>query len=99
MRSIWRFEAIPFVSCVKCGERLFLPETSVRCLECQQTVPMGIEIVTVKKIGGTRQVIRDECYCRGHGFDYETKAQSARIRPHVHSETLRRFDNPIRGTI
>jgi hypothetical protein len=43
--------------------------------------------------------MRHQCYCRGHGFDYETKAQSAQIRPHVHSETLRRFDNPIWGVI
>ena len=48
---------------------------------------MGIEIVTVKKIGETRQVMRHQYYCRGHGFDYETNAQSAPIRPRVHSET------------
>jgi len=40
----------------------------VRCLECQQTVPMGIEIVTVKKIGEARQVISHQYYCRAHGF-------------------------------
>ena len=56
-------------------EVVYLSEI-VRCLECQQTVPMGIEVVTVKKIGKTRQAIRHQCYCRGHGFDYEMKAQS-----------------------
>jgi hypothetical protein len=34
-------------------EVVYLSEM-VRCLECRQTMPMGIEIVTVKKIGGTR---------------------------------------------
>ena len=73
----------------------------VRCLACQQTVPMGIEVVTVQKSGEARKVLRHVCYCRGHGFDYETKAQSPPIRPHahVHAETLRRFDNPIWGAV
>jgi hypothetical protein len=34
-------------------EVVYLSEM-VRRLECQQTMLMGIEIVTVKKIGGTR---------------------------------------------
>ena len=83
-------------------EVVYLSEI-VRCLECEQTVPVGIEVVTVKKTAGARQVIRHQCYCRGHGFDYETKAQSPPIRPHahvhVHAETLRRFDNPIWGAV
>lgn len=79
-------------------EVVYLSEI-VRCLECQQTVPMGIEVVTVKKIGKTRQAIRHQCYCRGHGFDYEMKAQSPPICPHVQSETLRRFDNAIWGAV
>lgn len=79
-------------------EVVYLSEI-VRCLECEQTVPMGIEVVTVKKIGKTRQAIRHQCYCRGHGFDYEMKAQSPPIRPHVQSETLRRFDNAIWGAV
>jgi len=79
-------------------EVVYLSEM-VRCLECQQTVPMGIEIVTVKKAGAARHVMRHKCYCRGHGFDYETKAQNPPIRPHVHTETLRRFDNPMWGAV
>ena len=63
-------------------EVVYLSEV-VRCLECEQTVPMGIEVVTVKKTAGARQVVRHQCYCRGHGFDYETKAQSPPIRPHA----------------
>jgi hypothetical protein len=40
----------------------------VRCLECQKTVPMGIEVVTVRKSGESREVLRHVCYCRGHGL-------------------------------
>ena len=61
-------------------EVVYLAEI-VLCLECQQTVPMGIEVVTVKKSGKSKQVVRQVCYCRGHGFDYETKAQSLRFAP------------------
>jgi hypothetical protein len=71
-------------------EVVYLSEI-VRCLECQQTVPMGIEVVTVKKSGESAKAVRHVCYCRGHGFDYETKAQSPPIRPHAKSETLFRF--------
>ena len=63
-------------------DAVYLAEV-VRCLECQQTVPMGIEVVTVRKVGKSRQVLRHVCYCRAHGFDYETKAQSLPIRPHA----------------
>ena len=80
-------------------EVVYLAEI-VLCLECQQTVPVGIEVVTVKKSGKSKQVVRHVCYCRGHGFDYETKAQSLPIRPHVRSETpLLRFSNPAWGRI
>ena len=53
----------------------------VRCLECQRTAPMGIEVVTVKKSKESKEVVRHVCYCRGHGFDYETKAQSLPSSP------------------
>lgn len=80
-------------------EVVYLAEI-VLCLECQQTVPMGIEVVTVKKSGKSKQVVRQVCYCRGHGFDYETKAQSLPIRPHARSEKpLLRFSNLAWGTI
>jgi hypothetical protein len=40
------------------------------------------------------------CYCRGHGFEYETKAQSLPIRPHARSEKpLLRFSNSAWGMI
>jgi len=63
-------------------EVVYLTEI-VRCLECQQTVPMGIEVVTVKKSGKSKKAVPHVCYCGGHGFDYETKAQSLPIRPHA----------------
>jgi hypothetical protein len=77
-------------------EVVYLTEM-VRCLECERTVPVGIEVVTVKKSGKSKEAVRHVCYCRGHGFDYETKAQSLPIRPHPRSETLFRFNNPIWG--
>ncbi len=59
----------------------------VRCLACQHTVPVGIEVVTVQKNGGSKKVLRHVCYCRGHGLDFETKAHSRPIRPHARSQT------------
>jgi hypothetical protein len=77
-------------------EVIYLAEM-VRCLECEQTVPVGIEVVTVKKNGKSKEAVRHVSYCRGHGFDYETKAQSLPFRLHPRSETLFRFNNPIWG--
>jgi hypothetical protein len=77
-------------------EVVYLAEI-VRCLECQQTVPMGIEVVTIKKTEESREVLRHVFFCRGHGFDYETKAQSLPIRSHEEREALLRFDNPVWG--
>lgn len=73
-------------------EVVYLTEM-VRCLECEQTRPVGIEVVTVKKSGESRKILRHVCYCRGHGFDYERKAQSQPIRPHGQCEASLRFDN------
>jgi hypothetical protein len=66
-------------------EVVYLSEL-VRCLECQKTAPMGIEVVTVKKSGESKKVLRHVCYCRAHGFDYEMKVQSLPIHPHAQSE-------------
>ena len=57
---------------------VYLSET-VRCLECQRTVPVGIEVVTVERNDEAKKVIRRVCYCRGHGLGFETKAQSLPI--------------------
>jgi hypothetical protein len=56
-------------------------------------VPMGIEVVTVKKTGECKEVLRHVCYCRTHGLDYETRVQNLPIRPHDQSETLPRFND------
>jgi len=62
-------------------EEVYLSEI-VRCSECQRTVPMGIEVITVKKGGESKKVLRHEYYCRAHGLDYEIKVQNLPIRPH-----------------
>ena len=53
-------------------EEVYLAET-VRCQDCQVTVPMGIEVVTVRKEGKIRKVIKHFWYCRGHGSNYVTR--------------------------
>ena len=63
-------------------EVIYLSEI-IRCLECQRTVPMGIEVVTVRKIGDSKKVLRRQCFCRAHGHDYEMRVQGPAIRPHA----------------
>ena len=64
-------------------QEVYLSEI-IRCRECQRTVPMGIEVLTVKKAGGeSREVLKHEYYCRAHGLDYEAKVQSLPIQPHA----------------
>ena len=63
-------------------EVVYLSEI-VRCLECQRTVPMGIEVVTEKKIGDSKSVLKRQCYCRAHGYDYEARLQGPAIRPNT----------------
>jgi hypothetical protein len=56
----------------------------LRCRECQVTVPMGIEVVTVKRDGvSKRTVLSHRHYCRAHGLDYQMMGQSPPIRAHV----------------
>jgi hypothetical protein len=50
------------------SEQVYLSEL-VRCSECQRTVPIGIEVVTVKKGAESREVLRHQYYCRAHGLD------------------------------
>jgi hypothetical protein len=54
-------------------EEIYLSEY-VRCQNCQATVPMGIEVVTVRKEEKSRKVIKHCWYCRAHGADYATRA-------------------------
>ena len=53
-------------------EEVYLAET-VRCQDCQITVPMGIEVVTVRKEGKSKKVLKHSWYCRGHGSNYVTR--------------------------
>ena len=58
---------------------------TIRCQKCDKTAPVGIEVVTIKKEGGSRKVLKHEYYCRTHAFDahcvdYETRVQSMPIR-------------------
>ena len=68
----------------------------VRCLECERTVPVGIEVVTVKRTGESRKPIRHVCYCRAHGLDYEARAQSLPMRPRLNQQG-RVASNPARA--
>lgn len=53
--------------------QVYLSE-NVRCQNCQTTVPMGIEVVTVRIEGKFKKVIKHGWYCRAHGADYSTRA-------------------------
>jgi len=59
-------------------KRVYLAEM-VRCSECQKTMPFGIEVIALKKIGDTKKVIEHRWYCRAHGFRYEMSAQHSAI--------------------
>jgi hypothetical protein len=65
---------------VNVAEYVYLSEV-VRCHECQRTVPIGIEVVMVKKDGASKKVLSHGYYCRAHGHDYEITAQSVPMRP------------------
>jgi hypothetical protein len=54
-------------------EEIYLSEC-VCCQNCRATVPMGIEVVTVRKVGTSKKLIKHGRYCRAHGADYATRA-------------------------
>jgi hypothetical protein len=56
-------------------EEIYLSEF-VCCQHCQATVPTGIEVVTVRKEGNSKKIIKHGWFCRGHGADYATRALS-----------------------
>jgi hypothetical protein len=63
-------------------QNVYSSET-VRCQECKKTVPVGIEVVTINKVGESKKVLKHEYYCRAHAFDahgvdYESKMRSWR---------------------
>jgi hypothetical protein len=51
----------------------------VRCRDCQRTAPLGIEVITLKNLGESKQVLKHEYYCRAHGAEHVMKAQSLPI--------------------
>jgi hypothetical protein len=55
-------------------EEVYLSET-VRCRECQKTVPIGVEVVRVQKDGPSKKVVKRAFYCRSHAGDYESRAR------------------------
>jgi|ERR1041384_2655928 len=81
-------------------EVVYLAEV-VRCLECEKTAPIGIEVVTIRKTIESRKTIRHVCYCRAHGFEYEEKAKAAPIRPLAPASDMKRrlFSNLVWGAI
>jgi hypothetical protein len=64
------------------SQRVYLSET-VRCQECNKTVPVGIEVITIKVVGDSKKVLKHDYYCRSHAFDshgveYESKLRTWR---------------------
>lgn len=49
-------------------QNVYLCET-VQCQECKKTVPVGIEVVMIKKVGASKKVLKHEYYCRAHAYD------------------------------
>ena len=43
----------------------------IYCQECQKTVPVGIEVVAIKREGDAKKVVKRACYCRAHGSEYQ----------------------------
>ena len=73
-------------------EVVYLTEM-VRCLESSRRGRWASRWSRSRKVEKSRKILRHVCYCRGHGFDYERKAQSQPIRPHGQCEASLRFDN------
>jgi hypothetical protein len=56
-------------------EEVYLSE-QIRCRECQTTVPIGVEVVTVQKDGESKKkILKRTWYCRSHAGDYESRAR------------------------
>ena len=56
-------------------QEIYLSE-NVRCQHCQSTVPMGIEVVTVRQEGEFNKVMQHGWYCRAHGADFVARAHA-----------------------
>lgn len=58
----------------KVVEEVYLSE-QIRCCECQKTVPIGVEVVTVQKDGPSKKVVKRAFYCRSHSGEYKSRAR------------------------
>ena len=75
-------------------EVVYLSEI-VRCLECHQTVPVGIEVVTVKRSGEARRLSGVCAIAADMVLITKRRRKSPPICPHAQSEKpLLRFNNP-----
>ena len=61
----------------------------VYCTECKKTVPIGIEVVTIRKDADTQKVLKRQFLCRVHGVEYESMAP----RKLADGDTKRKADN------
>jgi hypothetical protein len=61
------------------SQNVYLSET-ILCQECKKTVPVGIEVVTIKRVGESRKVLKHEYYCRPHAFDSSGVEYESKIR-------------------
>lgn len=50
------------------SQNVYLSET-VRCQQCNKTVPVGIEVIMIKTTGDDKKVLKHDYYCRAHAFD------------------------------
>lgn len=55
-------------------EEVYLSE-QVRCRECQKMAPIGLEVVTVRKDGASKKILKRTFYCRAHAGEYESRAR------------------------
>ena len=67
----------------KVTQNIYRCET-VRCQKCLRTVPVGIEVVTVRIERQSQKVLLHEYYCRAdafdsHGQDYEDRIHNRPI--------------------
>jgi hypothetical protein len=56
-------------------EEVYLAE-HVQCGECQRTVPIGIEVITVQLEGKSKKILKHAFYCRAHGMEYQARVES-----------------------
>ena len=58
-------------------EEVYIAE-QVRCRDCEKSSPMGVEVVTVRKDGKKKTVLKRAFFCQVHGAEYQSRAQGDR---------------------